>query len=784
VAIQILQLRASISNPDKLIEKGFEKNWRASSVADLFENLEDHLESIPEKEHFNLFYTAADCFEERGRKLKEQWIIPFDIDKVDLTRIEQTYECVLKVLEVTKDQVVILCSGNGLQIIVPISEPITDEKYFSDNKGHYKAIADKINVSLKMNQLPGVADPTVFSKGRILRLPGTVNIKAGKEDRKSYLITKKMDKSIGFDIRKLSKLPDLAPSDHISQLVFSKWPKPDTMAVLEGCKFLNYMLENGEKITEPQWYAGLSILGNLENGEVLAHEYSKNHSDYTYQATHTKLNQAMSASGPRVCKNIDTLWDGCSSCPHHNKIVSPVAIHGDNFIKTKSTGFYDIKIDANGEPKRGKPNYTDLRKHFELEHTYITNNESKILYVYNGKFWERMPDLYFEAFAENSFDPRPDNRMCAEFVGAIKRNNLKDTEWFNDNVDRKINFLNGVLDIRTDAFVPHSEEFGFQYVLPYAYDKTAICPRWDKFLLEITGSNQEVIETLLEYAGYAISGDTCWAQKALMLIGGGGNGKSVFLNTLRSLAGESNVSSVPLGRVVRDVSAYQLVGALFNVSEETNVDDLSKSAAFKNLVTGGEVEVKYLYHQPYMIKNRAKLLFACNDFPNLTDTSDAIFRRLIIVPFDVQFGDKEDKRLDEKLKEELPGIFNTVFVAYKHLMARKRFKEGQWLIDAKEELRLENDTGDVNGWIESRIDKVEVENLNCAGTDINSLYADYREYAREAGEKEVSRKLFSTRFAKMIGNYKLRKGERVRTEKGRFFLIRGVQLRVQNRATH
>ena len=637
-----------------------------------------------------------------------------------------------------------------------------------------------------MKQLPGKADTSVFSAARLARLPGTINAKPGREKKPAFVITTNIE-PLDYDIAKISRLPTVEAGDAVSSQAFARWPKPDTKAVLSGCKFLEHMLENPNEIAENQWYAGLSILGNLEQGDILAQEYSKGHKSYNFHETQNKLKQAMDASGPRTCKNIDTLWDGCSTCPHNKKLSSPVQIKGANFIKTQSTGFYNIKLDANGEPKIGTPNYTDLRKFFETQYTYFTNKKSTGMYIYNGKHWAPEPIPFFNAFAEEHFDPKPLNKMCAEFVGALQRNNLKDSDWMLTSTEKKLNFQNGILDIATNEFLAHSPEFGFQYVLPYNYDPKATAPRFKQFMSEISCGRPEIEETLLEFAGYAISGDICWAQKALMLIGEGANGKSVFLNTLRALVGKNNSSSVSLSNMMKDTSVYQMVGALFNVTEETNPEELNNRwGTFRNLVTGGEVEVKYLYQQPYTVFNHAKLLFSCNNWLASNDDSNALHRRLLIVPFDAKFGVGGDNRLEEKLLQELPGILNIILSSFKTLLARGHFYPHKYLDDMQRKFIEANDVRAIGEWLQDRLSITPSAQLNCAGTPLKTLYEDYREFARDAGEMSpANMKLFRNRLSKMVEGYDDRIGDRVMTDKhGRSTLIKGVVVGDKYKASH
>src|SRR6478736_685512 len=81
--IQILGLRHYGEGAQRKIrETFFAKGWRLSNVADVYkpEELEKVLAKIPQEDRWNLYYTVANSYEERGRKMREQWAIPFDID--------------------------------------------------------------------------------------------------------------------------------------------------------------------------------------------------------------------------------------------------------------------------------------------------------------------------------------------------------------------------------------------------------------------------------------------------------------------------------------------------------------------------------------------------------------------------------------------------------------------------------------------------------------------------------------------------------------------------------
>jgi phage/plasmid-associated DNA primase len=77
--------------------------------------------------------------------------------------------------------------------------------------------------------------------------------------------------------------------------------------------------------------------------------------------------------------------------------------------------------------------------------------------------------------------------------------------------------------------------------LNVTYDPEAKCPRWLWFIDECKTDNK----LLQEIAGFGLT-PGYEIQKACMLLGTGGQGKSVFLKVLNHIYGEANTSSVPL----------------------------------------------------------------------------------------------------------------------------------------------------------------------------------------------------------------------------------------------
>jgi putative DNA primase/helicase len=391
-----------------------------------------------------------------------------------------------------------------------------------------------------------------------------------------------------------------------------------------------------------------------------------------------------------------------------------------------------------------------LASYFEHTHKYKTHKESHIVYIFNGKYWEQIADSEIDNFCYSQMDWAEKNRRCGlkqvnEFKRRILSTNLVNSDWFHDGLEGKFNLLNGVYDINTGNLSDHDPKFAFRYVLPYEYDPHADCPRFKTFLREVTCNREDLQEILIRYCGYAIAGGECRAEKALFLYGpSASNGKSTFVNVIREVVGKDNCAPLSLGALNSDTKRCMLDGKLVNFGEETSSRALVESHYFKTMVTGGEIDVKKLYKNEYVIQNRCKLVVLCNDLPTSNDRSDGLYRRMLIIPFDAKFeGVNKDANIKDKLHKELPGIFNMFVQGYKRLaMDDWQFPDSLTVRNQLEAYKQENDNA--LEYMSERIVMWATDKEQCVGR--RDLYNDYREWCQESGHKPFSNKKFFTKI--------------------------------------
>lgn len=771
--IQIRKLREFVpkgqTEPTKY-DAPLEPDIVFKGIEDLISSLNDTINNIPESERYNLFCTLHNQPSDAEARKKKVWgtqeLIMFDIDGIPHTRddaLDEKYlEVIAGAINVNKDSILQILSGGGYHFVVKLKNPIKEIEFFDKNRIYYQVLCSRINDKLRDKDLQGVADAAVFAPNRMFRLPLTLNVKPDRPKVWVKLLHSHLE-AVDLDLQKASGLPLLQEKDFLSEKELS-YIMVDSGTVEGECEFLKWAKTNQHEVSEPMWYAVLSIVGRLENGKELVHEYSKYHPGYNPTETDRKTEQSLSASGPRTCDNINRMWKGCSKCPHYKKLRSPITIKGADFIATSHSGFH--ALNAQGKLT---PQYDDLRKFYDKKHPYL--NVNNLHYQFQENHWVELSDVFIDNFAEENFYPKAKNTMRNEFRGKVKCTNLEMPEWFTRSTNRRLNMKNGVLNIDTMELEKHDKRFGFKSVLTFDYDPSAECPTFHKMLEGVTCGDKTLQANLLEYMGYCLSNDDPRADKILVLTGEGQNGKSRFLNVLRAMGGDA-VTSLGVRDLQNAFHLQQLDGALFNILEEVpSFTDKDVWELIKGLVTGAAVTASRKFKDPYTFQNKAKFIMTCNELPKGANPNHGFFRRLLIVPFTAKFSHELgniDVSIDQRIIEsELSGVLNLVLKAYHELRAREyQFTKSEVVTQALAEYKEDMDS--VARFV---ADTIEVapppEDMGGApdwvikdgnGTpcvDVEELFTSYAKRCKDLEERPVAFRTFSTRLYAILGVPKL-----------------------------
>ena len=220
---------------------------------------------------------------------------------------------------------------------------------------------------------------------------------------------------------------------------------------------------------------------------------------------------------------------------------------------------------------------------------------------------------------------------------------------------------NGTVDLRTGNVFPanrHDFITKIASVSP-ASQGAAPHPLWSRFIEESTDSNEELQRFLQQMAGYSLTGDT--REHALFFVyGPGGNGKSVFLNTLVNILSDYACTSAmdtftASGAERHPTDLAMLKGARLVSVSETEEGRAWAESRIKQLTGGDKISARFMRQDFFEYLPQFKLLIVGNHKPVLRNVDDAARRRFNIIPF-IHKPAMPDKQLEQKLRAEYPAI--------------------------------------------------------------------------------------------------------------------------------
>ena len=221
----------------------------------------------------------------------------------------------------------------------------------------------------------------------------------------------------------------------------------------------------------------------------------------------------------------------------------------------------------------------------------------------------------------------------------------------------------GVVDLRTGILRKADPALGITKLAAVAPAARADCPLWTSFLLEASGSDPEVVAFLKRWCGYCLTGDT--REHALIfLYGPGGNGKSVFLNTIsRIMGGYATTAAMDTFTSSKSdkhpTELALLRGARMVCASETEEGRAWAEARIKQMTGGDPITARFMHKDFFTYLPQFKLTIVGNHAPALVNVDDAARRRFNIVPF-VHKPANPDRALETKLAAEWPAILRWI----------------------------------------------------------------------------------------------------------------------------
>nr|ABZ09108.1 putative Poxvirus D5 protein-like protein [uncultured marine crenarchaeote HF4000_APKG6D9] len=294
---------------------------------------------------------------------------------------------------------------------------------------------------------------------------------------------------------------------------------------------------------------------------------------------------------------------------------------------------------------------------------FKTLRESEQVLVYEDGIYKSGGEIIIKEECQKII-PDCKKHNCNEVINTIRRETYVPRDQEFDNHENLVNLRNGILNLQTQQLSPHSHNFLFRIQLPITYDQNATCEQFIRFLEQCHPDEKNRITALEAFASTLLP--NIHLEKMFMNVGSGANGKSTYLKVIEQFLGTDNVSNISIHDMESDRFAKAgLVGKFANIYADISRRELPELASVKAVISSDSISVQRKGEHRFTMRNTAKLIFSCNELPELGEDSHAVYRRLVLIEWNERFShqDKHHKINPNLFKEltteqELSGILN------------------------------------------------------------------------------------------------------------------------------
>jgi hypothetical protein len=217
---------------------------------------------------------------------------------------------------------ILVNSGRGVHVYWPLDRDVTREEW--------EPVAKRLKEVCATQGLR--VDNSCFEVARILRVPGTTNLKG---DNPLPVEVMSIGKPVAYDffretlgVKQVAVAPrsgrGLSP---LAQQIQDSIQNSFTRIMRRGdngCAQLNSCYAERANLSEPRWFNALSVAKFCKDKDKAIHKLSADHPDYDPIATEQKIRHIL---GPHTCEQFESNNPGlCAGCPHFGKVKSPIVL--------------------------------------------------------------------------------------------------------------------------------------------------------------------------------------------------------------------------------------------------------------------------------------------------------------------------------------------------------------------------------------------------------------------------------------------------------------------------
>lgn len=303
-----------------------------------------------------------------------------------------------------------------------------------------------------------------------------------------------------------------------------------------------------------------------------------------------------------------------------------------------------------------------------------------------------------------------------------------------------LNCRNGTVDLTTGGMRPHDPGDLITKMAPVDYLPDAKCPRFERFLSEIFLGREELVVFAQRLVGYRLTGI---ARERVFVVawGKGRNGKSTFVDLVCEMLGDYALKLRAKTLMAKRGSSEEyevadLPGIRFAYASESTQGARLDTALVKELTGKETMSARQPYERCFRFKPQFEPWLVTNHKPRVSAYDEAIWDRLMLIPFEARFeGEAEDRNLIERLKEELPGVLAWAVRGCLAWQAEKKLQVPQHAVDATKAYREEEDV------VAEFVREMCVVGVKCR-VQSSALYQVYRSWCEREAQQPMGSRSF------------------------------------------
>ncbi|MFD7064392.1 phage/plasmid primase, P4 family [Streptomyces sp. NPDC059906] len=272
-------------------------------------------------------------------------------------------------------------------------------------------------------------------------------------------------------------------------------------------------------------------------------------------------------------------------------------------------------------------------------------------------------------------------------------------------------------------------------------------PEWVAFLERIL-PDDEVRAFVQRLFGYSMLGKVT-EHVMPIFTGTGANGKGTLRDAVMSAFGDYAIEVDPAILMESKHERHgafkmRLRGARLAFCSETEKGRKFAEATMKRLVGGDPIEANLMHKNPIAFDPSHTLIMLTNFLPAVSGDDPAVWRRILVVPFDVTIPEAErDPGLPERLKAAAPAVLAWVYAGW-HDYQRQGLNPPSVVRARTEEYRVDND-------VLARFLAERTVTVQGASVPARKLFTAWSDWCHQSGYRDDvvgSEKAFADSLAK------------------------------------